>query len=139
MQTTTMNSKSTVIKHPPLKPYLHTELDTTVYVKSSTPFMSAVKRINKIITKFDEIPNKRGRTIRRGNISKKVNYVTIKGMGKCIEKVLSLGIHFQCENFQIETYTKSIGVLDEIVDEKDEDDNEMKKRNVGAIEIRIYI
>lgn len=134
-----MTPKTQIIKHPPLRPYVHTELDTTVYVKSSTPFMSAVKRINKIITKFDEIPNKRGKPVRRGNISKKVNYITVKGMGKCVEKVLNLGIHFKSENFSVDIYTKTIGVLDEIVNEEDEGCTDIKKRNVGAIEIRIYV
>lgn len=135
-----MNPKDKVIKHPPLKKYSYTELDTTLYVKSSTPFMSAVKRINKMISKFDEIPNKRGKLVRRGNISKKVKYITVKGMGKCLEKVLNIGIHFQSENFKVDTFTKTIGVLDEIVDgNEDETESELKKRNVGAIEIRIYV
>ncbi|TID28619.1 hypothetical protein CANINC_002375 [Pichia inconspicua] len=135
-----MKPKDQVIKHPPLKRFSYTELDTTIYVKSSTPFMSAVKRINKMITKFEEIPNKRGNLVRRGNVSKKINYVTVKGMGKCLQKVLNIGIYFQNENFKVDTYTKTVGVIDEILnDPEDKLEADMKKRNVGAIEIRIYV
>jgi ribonuclease P/MRP protein subunit POP7 len=145
-----------IIKHAPLRPYVHTELDSTIYVKSTTPFISAVKRIEKMINKFDEIPNKRGKLVRRGNINKDINYILVKGMGKSINKVLNIGLHFKYEEkFNVDIFTKSVGVLDEIVeDDNDNDDNDndgdgdiddhddlcsLKKRNVGAIEVKIYI
>lgn len=145
-----------IIKHAPLKIYNHIELDTTLYIKSNTPFVSAIKRIEKMINKFDEIPNKKGELIRRGNLSKKCKYITVKGMGKSINKVLNIGIHFKYEEkFNVDIFTKTIGVLDEFIsDEKktsdanndnvddtdgSDDDSILRKRNVGAVEIRIYI
>lgn len=142
-----------LVKHAPLRPYVHTEMDTTVYIKSSTPYMSAVKRIEKMLSKFDEIPNKRGNLVRRGNVAKKCNCVTIKGMGKAIGRVLSIGMHFKYdEKFEVDFFTKTIGVLDEFTkeqnedekadddeDEDDEEDDLLRKRNVGAIEVRIYV
>ncbi|KAG0683083.1 hypothetical protein C6P40_000466 [Pichia californica] len=141
-----------IIKHAPLRPYIHTELDSTVYIKSNTPFISAIKRIEKLMKKFDEIPNKKGEMIRRGNMSKKTKYITVKGMGKSISKVLNIGLHFKYEEkFTIDIFTKTVGVLDEFVEEddkkeenkdnngEDEDDDLLRKRNVGAVEIRIYI
>lgn len=146
-----------IIKHAPLKVYNHIELDTTLYIKSNTPFISAIKRIEKMINKFDEIPNKKGELVRRGNLSKKCKFVTVKGMGKSISKVLNIGIHFKYEEkFNVDIFTKTIGVLDEFIsDEKNDvqnnnsiddnfddysdDDSILRKRNVGAVEIRIYI
>lgn len=143
-----------LIKHAPLRPYVHTELDTTVYVKSSTPFMSAVKRIEKMMSKFEEIPNKKGNLIRRGNVSLKCKFITVRGMGKSIDKVVNLGLHFKFEEkCTVDIFTKSVGVLDEFVgketdkeekedvpgEEEGEDDSVLRKRNVGAIEVRIYI
>lgn len=141
-----------IIKHAPLRPYIHTELDSTVYVKSNTPFISAIKRIEKMISRFDEIPNKRGEMVRKGNISKKCNHITVKGMGKSIDKVVNIGLHFKFEEkFTVDIFTKSVGVLDEFVDKEvnkgddynsDDDEDEesvLRKRNVGAVEVRIYI
>lgn len=143
-----------LIKHAPLRPYVHTELDTTVYVKSTTPFMSAVKRIEKMLYKFEEIPNKRGELVRRGNASGKCKFITVRGMGKSIDKVVNLGLHFKYEEkCTVDIFTKSVGVLDEFVKneeemeptkeekekEVEEDESVLRKRNVGAIEVRIYI
>lgn len=137
-----------VIKHAPLRPYVHTELDTTVYVKSKTPFVSAVKRIEKMISKFDMIPNKRGKFVRKGNISGSCNYIVVKGMGKSIGKAINIGLHFKFqENFCVDIFTKTVGVLDELVDQDDDgasedsgrQDTVLQKRNVGAVEIRIYV
>lgn len=144
-----------LIKHAPLRPYVHTELDTTVYVKSTTPFMSAVKRIEKMLYKFEEIPNKRGELVRRGNASGKCKFITVRGMGKSIDKVVNLGLHFKYEEkCTVDIFTKSVGVLDEFVKNKEEmeptkeeqeekeveeDESVLRKRNVGAIEVRIYI
>lgn len=138
-----------LIKHAPLRPYIHNELDTTVYIQSKTPFISAVKRIEKIINKFDKIPNKNGELVSRGNLRKSCKFITVKGMGKSIEKVINIGLHFKYdENFTVDIFTKSVGVLDEFVDAHDEentkadsedDENLLRKRNVGAVEVRIYI
>lgn len=156
------SKKTQIIKHAPLRPYVHTELDTTLYIKTNTPFISAIKRIEKMILKFDDIPNKKGTLVRRGNISKKTNYITVKGMGKSINKVINIGLHFKFEeNFQVDIFTKSVGVLDEFVqiektedqeqiskkengndgekEEEEEEEELVRKRNVGAVEVRVYL
>mgnify|MGYP004706559727 CR=1 FL=1 len=133
-----------LIKHAPLRPYRHNELDTTVYIQSKTPFISAVKRIEKMLINFENIPNKRGNLIRRGNIDMNCNYITVKGMGKAISKVINIGMKFKFdEKFNVDFFTKSVGVLDEFVKEEEEeeedDDSDLQKRNVGGVEIRIYV
>lgn len=141
-----------IIKHAALRPYKHNELDSTVYIQSKTPFMSAVKRIKKIIEKFDKIPNKKNELIPRGNVSPKIKFVTVKGMGKSISKVTNIGIHFKFEEkCKVEVITKTVSVLDEFVNDPDsntvnnsdgedeDDENILRKRNIGAVEVRIFI
>ena len=113
-----------------------------------------------MISKFEEIPNKKGDLIRRGNVSRKCKFITVRGMGKSIDKVVNVGLHFKYEEkCTVDIFTKSVGVLDEFVGketekedkegkedvpgdedgEDQEDDSVLRKRNVGAIEVRIYI
>ncbi|EDO14478.1 hypothetical protein Kpol_242p1 [Vanderwaltozyma polyspora DSM 70294] len=131
-------------KCPSIKTMAHKEIKTTIYVKSITPYVSALKRITKCLETLD----KHGAT-----------YVKVLGMGKAIEKTLSLGCHFQeNKNRKVDIFTKSIPVLDEVevededeAKDKDKDENKdgneeqdsdretiMKKRTVPGIELHIY-
>lgn len=119
-----------VIKHAPINKYTHSQ--ATLHIQSKTPFMSAVKHIEKMISKFDTIPNKKNQQIRRGNIPKSVNSISIKGMGKAISKTLNIAVYFKYkQGYVVDIFTTSIGVLDE------EDDGELSKRNVGGVEVVI--
>ena len=83
-------------------------------------------------------PNRRGRLASKHGTREA--FVIVKGMGKAIPKVLNIGLHFKYEkNARLDVYTKTIGVIDEFkADAKDSnDDDELRKRNVSSIEIRI--
>lgn len=139
----TYHSKQ-LVKHKPLRPYTQTESDHTVYVKSKTPFISAVKRINKILSKYETIPNKRGKYVSKGNVSGNIEYITVMGMGKSIEKTVNIGVYFKFDlDFKVDIITKSVGVLDEFRpngdDDGDDSDEILRKRNVGGVEVRIYL
>lgn len=138
------------IKHSPnIQLKTKIENETTFLVKSSTPFISAIKSINRKLEKFDKnaLPSKR---YQRGDY-KKVKYLTIKGMGKSIEKTLSLGLTYQDKlHYKIDISTKTVEVLDEIkpkaseliVDDSDDDDNvpsEYKTRRTSSVEIKIWL
>lgn len=115
-------------KHPTIKPISHKQTHSTIYLKSKTPYVSALKRINKFLTNV----NKTGST-----------YVTVLGMGKAVEKALCLACHFQDQSLKrVETLTKSINVMDELSKQDDEDssdaDAELHKRTISGVEIRIY-
>ncbi|GMG44882.1 unnamed protein product [Ambrosiozyma monospora] len=153
------------IKHAPPKPYSYTEGQHTIYIKSQTPYMSALKKIEKMIKRTTEDKfNKNGVSIKPKLKNSKLKFITVKGMGKSMLKVLNLGLHFKgAGQLRVEVYTKTIGVLDEFksVDSKknateegnsgdananDEDSDEdgdeddiLKKRNVSSIELKIYV
>ncbi|KAF6009760.1 hypothetical protein HII13_000546 [Brettanomyces bruxellensis] len=128
-----------LVKHAPPRTYHENETQKVVFVKSSTPFISAVKRIEKCLDGHRLKPNRRGRLASKyGN---REAYVIVKGMGKAIPKVLNIGLHFKYEkNATLDVYTKTIGVLDEFksIPEASNEDDLLRKRNVSSIEIRIY-
>ncbi|QHS71728.1 ribonuclease P/MRP protein subunit POP7 [Saccharomyces paradoxus] len=126
-----------VRKHSSLKTLTHKQIHTTIFVKSTTPYVSALKRINKFLE-----------SVRRHGSS----YVTVLGMGKAVEKTLALGCHFQDQkNKKIEVFTKTIEVIDEVITEEqadieiksdvEDDDKEtrLKKRTLSGVEVRIYV
>ncbi|CAH2355222.1 ribonucleases P/MRP protein subunit Pop7p [[Candida] railenensis] len=133
------------------------ERETTFLVKSSTPFISALKRIIKILDKFDKA-SKSNRRFKSGAYNN-VKYVKIKGMGRAIEKTLSLGLKFQNElMYKTDVLTGSVEVVDEFKvggaeieenkERKDEEEDELddedkesvfKKRMASFVEIRVWI
>ncbi|KAK6456695.1 Rpp20 subunit of nuclear RNase MRP and P-domain-containing protein [Scheffersomyces xylosifermentans] len=122
------------------------ERETTFLVKSKTPFISAVKQIQRSLDKFNKKINKKSTNKYQGGDYKKVKYIVVKGMGKAMEKTLSLGVHFE-ENYKVDVFTGSVEVLDEFKinenasDSEDEDDEETiyKKRMVSYVELRIWL
>ncbi|ODV67248.1 hypothetical protein HYPBUDRAFT_6531 [Hyphopichia burtonii NRRL Y-1933] len=134
----------THIKHSPnneLQSKINQE--TTFLVKSSTPYISAIKRIKKILEKFDKttLPNKK---YQRGDY-KKVKYILVKGMGKAIEKTLSIGLNYKEDlKYKVDIITGTVEVYDEFqpkIDSEDEDEAEssIEKRRVSYVEIRIWL
>ncbi len=127
-----------LVKHAPPRTYHENETQKMVFVRSSTPFVSAIKRIEKCLEGYRLKPNRRGRLASKHGTREA--FVIVKGMGKAIPKVLNIGLHFKYEkNARLDVYTKTIGVIDEFkADAKDSnDDDELRKRNVSSIEIRI--
>ncbi|SCU94683.1 LANO_0E07668g1_1 [Lachancea nothofagi CBS 11611] len=123
-----------VTKHPSVKLLSHKQIKTTIYVKSKTPYVSALKRTNKFL-----------RQLKRHG----AEYVTIMGMGKAVEKTLAIGCHFQEEKGKkVIVSTQSVDVLDEIAQESayesledvEEEDMEttLRKRTTSGVIVRIY-
>ncbi|KAG5418770.1 hypothetical protein I9W82_003488 [Candida metapsilosis] len=145
------------IKHSPqTKRLTETQFNSTFLVKSSTPFISAIKRINKQLAKFTKQQAGGGTGQRKfqNEQYKKVKYLTAKGMGKSIEKTLKLAMHFQSQGYKVDILTGSVQVLDEfekkVVVHSDGDDDyegvdredletEYKKRMVSSVEARIWL
>lgn len=124
-----------VRKLPSMKVLSRKQIKTTMYVKSSTPYISALKRIKKFL----------------GDLQKNgASYVVVLGMGKAIEKTLSLGCHFEQQlGHRVETLTKSVELVDEVLtdremavphDSGEDTDREtmLKKRTVSGVELRVY-
>ena len=146
------------IKHSAnLKPLTETQASSTFLIKSRTPYISSLKKITKTLDKF----NKTKSNVKKyqNEQFKNVKYITVKGMNKTIEKVLSLALHFQDKNYKVDILTGSVEVLDEFIlpdattndnsdggdedddSDADDEDNERiyKKRMVSSIEARIWI
>lgn len=139
-------SQVKIIKHISTKRQTLIEKETTYLVKSTTPFISGLKRIKKIIDKFENentSSNEHLKKYRKGDY-KNIKFIKIKGMGKAIEKTISLGLHFN-ENYKICIYSGTCEVLDELIfDENSESENALekqtfKRRNVSFVEIHIFL
>lgn len=126
------NSKKVVRKLPSVKVVNRRQIKTTMYVKSSTPYISALKRIKKFLR---DLPRNGG------------SYVAVLGMGKAIEKTLSLGCHFEQQlGKRVDVLTKSIEVVDEVAEDASEDvdirdidrETTLEKRTVSGVELRVY-
>ncbi|KAF5211998.1 putative ribonucleases P/MRP protein subunit [Clavispora lusitaniae] len=138
---------STVIKQSAVaKIQTQVERESTFLVKSKTPFISAIKRIDVILDKFDRdsIDHKK---FRRGNY-KKIKYIRVKGMGKAIEKVASLAAHYTTKKaYKVDVYTGTVDVVDEVQHKtnhslKDDDsdtESEYRERKVSYMEIKIWL
>lgn len=129
-----------IVKHSPnTKLQLLVQRETTFLVRAKTPYIAAIKRIDKIFEKFDKNPK-----FKRGEY-KKVNYITVKGMGRAIDTTVSLGLHYKGKHYKVETLTGTVEVLDEIVtelnlDTKDSDTESLyRKRKASYVEIRIWL
>lgn len=136
------------IRHkPPTQIWLRVEYLTTFQVKSTTPFISGVKKVQKLLQQFEKssLSNKK---YQQGDY-KKVKYVKIKGMGKAIEKTLSLGLKFQDDmHYKVDTITGTIELLDEFqmndsddgnVSVEKKDELTFRKRNISCVEVRIWL
>lgn len=131
-----MGKSKVVRKLPTVKTLSRKQIKTTVYVKTSTPYISALKRIRKFLA---DLP-------KSGS-----SYVVVLGMGKATEKTLSLGCHFEQQlGKRVDVLTKSVELLDEVaLEAEDEEDKEdisqdrdretvLKKRTISGIELRVF-
>lgn len=100
---------------------LQIDKETIFFVKSSTPFISAVKRVQKMNHRLEK------------GLMIKVKGIRIKGMGKAIEKTLAIGNYFREREYKVEVFTGSEEVLDEFVGEE----RRYEKRMVSLVELRL--
>ncbi|RLV92012.1 Ribonucleases P/MRP protein subunit POP7 [Spathaspora sp. JA1] len=123
------------IKHTPnIKPRTQTEQISSFLIKSNTPYVSAIKKITKQLENFEKLTGIK----KYQSQFKQVKYITVKGMGKCLEKTLSVGLYFQ-ERYKVDILTGTVEVLDEFQQEDEEDDSIYKKRLVSSVELRIWL
>lgn len=124
-----------------------TQLDTLVLVKTSTPYQSALKRIDRILDKFDK---QTGPVLHRSKYQngeyKKVKYIVIKGMGKCIQKTISIALHYQTKGYVVDIYTGTVEVVDtvgngEVIETREgpQEQTTNQVRAVGYVEAKIWL
>lgn len=120
---------------------LKIEETTTILIKSNTPYISALKRIKKTLQRFEQSLLPQNKKYQGGGF-KSVKYISVKGLGKAIEKCLSLGLAFQDKiGYKIEVLTGTVEVLDEFKQDgsDSEEESEYRKRRTNSIEIRVYL
>ena len=137
-----------------------------IYISAKTPFISAVKRVRKLLSEIDrrstgkidlvkgKVNDKqklialREKTIPVGKV-KEPEAVVLKGANRAIEKVLGLGLYFQRQDdCMVRVRTGSVAVVDDIVQEEEEgglEDGEGEElpesrvRKVSVVEVAVTL
>lgn len=114
-------------KRPTLKTLNSKQLKSTFYVKSQTPYLSALKRTKKMLAKLPQGQQ----------------YVTLYAMGKAVTKGLSLACYFQQRSYRVSVLTKTVEVIDELIEEDEQADTDdvdttLAVRKLSGVEIRVH-
>lgn len=120
--------------HPPIpSPYSGAAQQKVVYISAKTPFMSATKRVRKLLSLIDKrsmgkVDLVNGKASDKQKLralgeqgfvgkAKEPEEVVLKATGKAIEKALSLALFFQGQqDCRVRIRTGSVGVVDDIVE-----------------------
>ncbi|CAG8173687.1 unnamed protein product [Penicillium salamii] len=130
------------IPHAPVaSPYAGASVPKVVYVSSSTPFMSAVKRVQKLLIQAEkratanislEDTRKSEQQILEelSKVSEKREEVFVKATGRAIEKALNVGKWFEEKTTQyvVRINTGSVLVVDDVVADEEKKQKEQQKQ-----------
>ncbi|KAI5287958.1 hypothetical protein KEM54_005589 [Ascosphaera aggregata] len=129
-------SKRPIPHPPPSNPYAGSNAPKIVYVSSRTPFMSAVKRVQKLLRRAETRATAKvdlGRGVGETQKIKQLVAATedlagecvyIKATGRAIEKVVNIGEWFQERNeYTVNTKTGTVMVVDDIIENDDPAEN----------------
>ncbi|KAL8998841.1 MAG: hypothetical protein Q9169_002179 [Polycauliona sp. 2 TL-2023] len=126
-------SKRPLLRPPIPSPYASSASPKIVYISTKTPFISAVKRVRKLlhlidkraVGKVDLGDGQKGKdtlSALEGNnepSGKEPEEVVLKATNRAIEKALGLGIFFQGQgDVRVRLRTGSVGAVDDIVVEE---------------------
>ncbi|KAJ9641431.1 hypothetical protein H2201_006688 [Coniosporium apollinis] len=116
--------------HAPIpSPYASAASQKVIYISSKTPFISAVKRVRKLLKQAETRAtqskiDKHGTTAQRIEAATKAalegrgssEEVVVKATGKCIEKALNLALFFQGQgDCDVRIRTGTVAAIDDIV------------------------
>ncbi|KAJ5748844.1 uncharacterized protein N7511_010540 [Penicillium nucicola] len=132
------------IPHAPVaSPYAGASVPKIVYVSTSTPFMSAIKRIQKLLLQAekrataninleDTRKNEKQKLAELANISSKREEVFVKATGRAIEKALNVGKWFEEKEteYSVRVKTGSVIVVDDVVEDEEKKEQEEQKRQL---------
>lgn len=97
----------------------------TIYISKRTPFVSAVKRVEKQL----EVLQKKGANR---------EYVRVIALGKSMDLALSVGLEFQSQGRKVLVETGTEQATDEIDDSGGMEEPRMVGRSVSKVEVRVY-
>lgn len=158
------------IMHPPISsPYAGGDHPKVVYISAKTPFISAVKRVRKLLSliekrsvgKVDLFNGKdsnnqklKALDVEGSKKEKEPEEIVLKGTNRVIEKVLGLALFFQGqEDLIVRLRTGTVGVVDDIVmvpsppndteggDQKEDEKDlpETQVRKISMLEVAITL
>ncbi|KAK7537201.1 Rpp20 subunit of nuclear RNase MRP and P-domain-containing protein [Phyllosticta citribraziliensis] len=130
--------------HPPIaSPFRNADTEKVVYVNVRTPFLSAVKRVQKLLSIAEKraaqsaLAQKRNRradpimsaAIAAVDGQEKPERVTIKATGRSIEKAMELALFFQQqEDCHVRLETGTVDAIDDLVEDTNATEAESKPR-----------
>ncbi|KAJ5095639.1 hypothetical protein NUU61_004995 [Penicillium alfredii] len=130
------------ISHAPVaSPYAGASAPKIVYVSSNTPFMSAVKRVQKLLRRAEKratagisledtrLTDKQ-KLAELASVSEKREEVFVKATGRAIEKALNVGKWFEEKGaeYVVRVTTGSVLVVDDVVEDEGKKQHEMQVR-----------
>ncbi|RCI13227.1 hypothetical protein L249_0828 [Ophiocordyceps polyrhachis-furcata BCC 54312] len=126
-----------------------------IYVSSSTPFMSVVNRVQKLLDKSLRDASAATAAPRNASLSARVKAlgqddaaasasrttVTISGAGKAIEKTLSVAGWFENKgDCVVEVRSGTVGAIDDVLPAEGEDgDDETRVRRLSYLEVVVRL
>ncbi|CEJ55973.1 hypothetical protein PMG11_02200 [Penicillium brasilianum] len=130
------------IPHAPVaSPYAGASVPKIVYVSSGTPFMSAVKRVQKLLRQAEKratanISLEDGRKTEQqklaelAKVAEKQEEVFVKATGRAIEKALNVGKWFEEKEaeYTVRVKTGSVLVVDDVVEDEEKKERELQKQ-----------
>lgn len=130
------------IPHAPVaSPYAGASVPKIVYVSSKTPFMSAVKRVQKLLrqaekratanVKLDDTrKTEKQKFAELAKTAEEREEVFVKATGKAIEKALNVGKWFEekAAEYSVRVNTGSVIVVDDVVEDEEKKERELKKQ-----------
>lgn len=161
--------KRPILRPPIPSPFTGADQKKVVYVSTKTPFISAVKRVRKLLDEIDkrsvgkiDLVNGKGsdkQKLRKlgektnGSIGKEPEEVVLKATTRAIQNVLGLALFFQGQDdCRVRLRTGTVGVVDDIVelaateegeivdgDDEEEDLPESRVRKASFVEVAITL
>lgn len=161
--------KRPILRPPIPSPFTGADQKKVVYVSTKTPFISAVKRVRKLLDEIDkrsvgkiDLVNGKGsdkQKLRKlgektnGSIGKEPEEVVLKATTRAIQNVLGLALFFQGQDdCRVRLRTGTVGVVDDIVelaateegeivegDDEKEDLPESRVRKASFVEVAITL
>ncbi|PHH61348.1 hypothetical protein CDD82_2152 [Ophiocordyceps australis] len=124
-------------------------LTPLIYISSSTPFMSAARRISKLLARSQHS----GAASKRASLQERIEAlhktpsersgtmtVTAVGAGRAVEKMVALAAWFeQRGEYLVELRTRTTAAVDDVVDDKGEEEDSARVRMVSALELGICL
>lgn len=116
----------THIKHPPPRAASKKDAKTEIFLTPSTPIVSALKRVAKVM---ESLPKN----------APKAKFISVRGLGKAMDRAIIVAIRLQQKGKTVSFHTGTVTVVDEYESAIDPTSApSLKSRKVSSIEIRVY-